>query len=99
MEQPPGFPLGSEELRCRLEKSLYGLRQAPRAWHQKLKSALEGMGFEESVADPGLFLLRDESGSVVSYLLVHVDDLIIASKCKRVLASVKEKVASIFRGA
>jgi hypothetical protein len=39
MRQPPGYEQGGPKMVCRLHKSLYGLRQAPRAWHAK-----HGMG-------------------------------------------------------
>ena len=51
MKQPPGYEEGGPRTVCRLRKAIYGLRQAPRAWHAKLNSTLEGMGFRASTAD------------------------------------------------
>ncbi|KAJ9524416.1 hypothetical protein QJQ45_019406 [Haematococcus lacustris] len=59
VQQPVGFEEGSPNTVCRLQKALYGLRQAPRAWHAKLKQELEGMGFCASESDPALFMLPD----------------------------------------
>ena len=42
----------------RLRKSLYGLRQAPRTFFEKLKSGLEERGWKQSIVDPCLFLKR-----------------------------------------
>ncbi|KAE8711850.1 hypothetical protein F3Y22_tig00110271pilonHSYRG00126 [Hibiscus syriacus] len=78
MQQPPGFeqnaPDGSK-LVCCLKKALYGLRQAPRSWHTKLRDSLLSIGFKESKADVSLFIKKDDQHYV--YLLVYVDDIII----------------------
>jgi hypothetical protein len=56
-------------------KSLYGLRQAPRAWSSKLDSTLKEMGFQQSVHEAAVY----RRGRVHSVLLVgvYVDDLVI----------------------
>jgi hypothetical protein len=56
-----------------LLKSLYGLRQAPRTFFEKLKSGLEERGWQQSAIDPCLFL---KSGMMC---VVYVDDTIFAS--------------------
>ncbi|GLI65722.1 hypothetical protein VaNZ11_009318 [Volvox africanus] len=60
-EQPPGYQLGGENVACHLRQSLYGLRQAPRAWYVCLCSVLEQMGFKPLVDNQGLFV-KDENG-------------------------------------
>ena len=80
MDQPPGYETGGGK--CRLLKSLYGLRQASRAWHTKLKSELRSIGFEESTADPAFFIKHGKTGSI--FMVIHVDDLLCAA------SSVKE---------
>jgi Reverse transcriptase (RNA-dependent DNA polymerase) len=78
MRQPPLYGQGGPRTVCKLLRSLYGLRQAPRAWHTRLKSALEELGFVASEADAALFILKLDTGTV--YLLVYVDDLLCAAK-------------------
>ena len=75
---PPGYPVGDSSMVCHLQRALYGLKQAPRMWHKKLKQVLNSLGFEEAKADPGLFinLTTDRVGV---FILVYVDDLLIAS--------------------
>lgn len=91
-EQPQGYESG-KGLACHLQKSLYGLKQAPRAWHLKLKAELEKMGFEESCADPGLFIKR--SGSPI-YLLIYVDDIALVTNDTKELQATKSKVMEVF---
>lgn len=94
MKQPPGYAEGGPRTVCRLHKSLYGLRQAPRAWHAKLKSHLEVMGFTASQADAGLFVRRHDGN--VEYLLVYVDDILIASKELAAVQAVKTELGATF---
>lgn len=75
MQQPPGFESADKSLVCKLNKAIYGLKQAPGAWFDKLKSALLQHGFPASRCDPSLFLLNH--GSLHIMILVYVDDIII----------------------
>ena len=45
MKPPPGFVLPSPNMVCKLNKSLYGLRQAPRQWYFKLATALQAVSY------------------------------------------------------
>ena len=76
MRLPPGHPQSHEpDLVCRLHKSIYGLKQSPRAWYAKLSSVLTTVGFKRSNADSSLFVRTGTAGKLV--VLVYVDDLII----------------------
>jgi Reverse transcriptase (RNA-dependent DNA polymerase) len=68
---------------CRLHKSLYGLKQSPRAWYQKLRDTLLELGFVTSVSDPSLFIFQHNNNIV--YLLVYVDDLVITGNNNSIL--------------
>ncbi|CAI7846963.1 unnamed protein product [Closterium sp. NIES-53] len=61
-----------------LRRPVYGLRQAPREWHDTLKTTLAAVGFTPSIADPLLFL-RIDTSLPPFYILVYVDDLVFAT--------------------
>lgn len=78
MRQPPGYENAkTPNYVCKLDKALYGLKQAPRAWYSRLSGKLYELGFKSSKADTSLFLYN--KGGVTIYLLVYVDDIIVAS--------------------
>ncbi|KAJ9525163.1 hypothetical protein QJQ45_020718 [Haematococcus lacustris] len=97
VQQPEGFEEGSINTVCRLQKALYGLRQAPRAWHARLSEELLSMGFKASEADPALFTLQLSTGMV--YLLVYVDDCLLCTQQGDTagLAYVKKQLSSAFK--
>ncbi|XP_016164462.1 uncharacterized protein LOC107606981 [Arachis ipaensis] len=75
MKPPQGLDVKAGQV-CKLEKSLYGLKQVSRQWNTKLKSVLVELGFVQSKADYSLFTKQTEFGFTA--LLVYVDDLILA---------------------
>jgi hypothetical protein len=62
---------------CKLDKTLYGLKQAPRAWYASLSSKLQDLGFSASKADTSLCFYN--KGGVSIYMLIYVDDIVVAS--------------------
>jgi hypothetical protein len=92
VQQPPGFSLGKGKV-CRLRKALYGLRQAPRAWHTKLSAELQRLGFRASHADPSLFVKRTGGGV---HLLVYVDDMILVGNSREELEQVARSIGAMF---
>ena len=78
MVQPPGFHSGTNtSVVCRLKKSLYELKQAPRAWNAKITQQLRRMGFATSKLDSSLFIQKGRLRPVS--ILLYVDDLVITS--------------------
>ena len=58
----------------RVNKSLYGLKQASRTWHAHLTMCLENLGFEQCMSDVCVFRWI-ENGRVSITAVVHVDDI------------------------
>ncbi|GJX24305.1 putative RNA-directed DNA polymerase [Tanacetum coccineum] len=75
MPPPCIFKKGDNRV-CKLKKSLYGLKQAPRQWNHKLYETLIEAGFEQFKNDHSLYIKN--GGDVSLYMLVYVDDLVIA---------------------
>ncbi|CAI7877479.1 unnamed protein product [Closterium sp. NIES-53] len=89
LRRPPGFT-GSFPpcTQWSLRRPVYGLRQAPREWHDTLRTTLAALGFAPSTADPSLFLHIDASLPPF-YVLVYVDDLVFATADTTRLAHMK----------
>ncbi|CAI5961700.1 unnamed protein product [Closterium sp. NIES-64] len=92
LRRPPGFtgsfPPGTQ---WSLRRPVYGLRQAPREWHDTLRTTLAALGFAPSTADPSLFL-RTDTSLPPFYILVYVDDLVFATADTAGLAYVKSEL-------
>ncbi|CAI5943366.1 unnamed protein product, partial [Closterium sp. NIES-65] len=92
LRHPPGFtgsfPPGTK---WSLRRPVYDLRQAPREWHDTLRTTLAALGFTPSTADPSLFLPTDTSLPPF-YILVYIDDLVFATADTAGLAHVKSKL-------
>jgi hypothetical protein len=67
----------------KLNKGLYGLKQAGRLWWKELGSKLEQLGFSKLDSDWGLYVRTEKSGKPFMMLLVYVDDFVIAGRSTR----------------
>ena len=90
----PGKTLTKPELVCRLKKSLYGLRQAPRQWNKKLTVTLLNIGYIQSKSDYSLF--SKTSGQTITLVLVYVDDLLIAGNNCAAISDLKLMLSQVF---
>src|SRR4051812_8852119 len=77
MELPPGSNDSHERRQkvCRLKKSLYGLKQSPRAWFGRFTKSMTTFGYKQSNCDHTLFLKR--RGEKITALIVYVDDMVV----------------------
>jgi hypothetical protein len=96
MTQPQGFSApGQEHLVCHLHKSLYGLKQAPRQWYKRFGSFMLAHGYSRSNYDHCIYLKQFPNGYFV-YLLLYVDDMLIASHDKSLIVELKAQLSHEF---
>lgn len=95
MRQPEGFVVeGKEDYVCLLVKSLYGLRQAPRLWFNKLNSVLCKFGLKNCTADKCIYLRRTPDEFTI--VIAHVDDSFAASTNKNILIQIGTHLSNNF---
>ena len=86
MEKPQGYVEGSS-LVCRLKKSLYGLKQASRAWYAKMDSFMLSQGFLRCKSDPNVYMLHHDDSLLL--IVLYVDDFLITGSSSSDIAWVK----------
>ena len=95
MYQPPGYiDTTHPSYVCKLDKALYGLKQAPRTWYACLCSKLVKLGFTPSKADTSLFYYQ--KGSYTIFVLVYVDDIIVASSSQTAISALLQDLQHDF---
>ena len=97
LEQPQEFvKRGSdgEKLVCRLNNSIYGLKQAANNWYKELANFLLIQGFTRSRNDHCLFARSEAEDH--TFILVWVDDIIVASRSMTVVSDVKKALEATF---
>jgi len=96
MEQPRGFIDAQFPSHiCRLHKSLFGLKQAPRAWFTRFSQTLLELGFVSSTVDSSLFVFHQ--GIIHPYILIYVDDILFTGTSTSHIASVIAKLQQVFK--
>jgi hypothetical protein len=95
MIQPEGFvdPNNAGKI-CKLQKSIYGLKQASRSWNIHFDEVVKGFGFRQNEEEPCVY--KKESGSVVVFLILYVDDIFLIRNNSLMLQSVKTSLNNSF---
>ncbi|KAJ9561208.1 hypothetical protein OSB04_006368 [Centaurea solstitialis] len=96
MEQPEGFedPKNPNKV-CKLLKSIYGLKQASRSWNLHFDERIKEFGFTKSEFEPCVY--TKFSGSIVTFLVLYVDDILLIRNDVPTLQSVKEWLSKCFQ--
>jgi hypothetical protein len=95
MNQPEGSSIeGKEQLACNLKKSIYGLKQASRQWYLKFNDIITSFGFKENTIDRCNYL--KVSGSKFTFLILYVDNILLASRDLGLLHETKKFLSKNF---
>lgn len=95
IRQPKGFIVsGKENCYCKLNKSLYGLKQSSRCWNSELNAYLVKLGFIQSVSDPCIYTRVSDELCIIA---VYVDDLIIGSKSIDEINAIKQSLCDQYK--
>lgn len=95
VKQPEGFVIeGSENKVYKLKKALYGLRQAPRVWNEKLNNVLERLKFTKCSKEPSLYHKR--RGGNLRLVAVYVDDLLVTESSLELIVEFKKEMSKVF---
>jgi len=96
MSQPEGFAvLGKEHLVCRLKKSLYGLKQSPRQWYQKLNKTFMQLGFRHIQSNNCIYVWAKDGLCIM--IPVFVDELTLAATRRPLMDSIKAELQCKFK--
>ena len=97
MDPPPGFRAKGEYAGkvCRFRKSLYGLKQSPRAWFSCFSEVILSMEFVCYHSNHTCFIRHRSDGRCI-ILLVYVDDIILTRDDTPGIAYVKQSLGKVF---
>ena len=88
MIQPDGFiEKGQEHMLCKLQRSIYGLKQTSRSWNTRFDQAIKSYGFYQCPFESCVYKKCD--GSVVVFLVLYVDDILLIGNNMGALSSIK----------
>ncbi|GKA24339.1 retrotransposon protein, putative, ty1-copia subclass [Tanacetum coccineum] len=79
---------------CKLQRSIYGLKQASRSWNKRFDGEIKKFGFAQNLDEPCVY--QKDSGSNVAFLILYVDDIIIMGNYIPSLQSVMDYLGKCF---
>ena len=88
MVQPEGFidPKDAGKV-CKLQRSIYGLKQASRSWNQHFDKVIKDFGFIQTYGEDCIY--KKVSGSSIAFLILYVHDILLIGNDIELLESVK----------
>ena len=92
---PPSVKTDKQNQVCKLQKSMYGLKQASRKWYERLTSTLLAHNYLQAASDHSLFVKKTSSSFTI--LLVYVDDIILAGNSLHEFTHNKSVLDSLFK--
>lgn len=96
MEQPDGYKVKGKETHVfKLNKAIYGLKQASKAWYDRIDNVLTDLQFRKSLSEPCVYIKSDGNGNLI-ILALYVDDILIFSKDTLMKNKLKEELMKTF---
>ncbi|KMQ86201.1 integrase core domain protein, partial [Lasius niger] len=89
-----GFNLKTNEI-CKLKKTLYGLKGSPKGWNNRFHAVMIEQGFIRSEYDYCLYVRTTKLGKI--FILLYVDDLLLAGTDKQEVLEVKSVLNRCFK--
>jgi hypothetical protein len=95
MTQPEGFvdPKHVGKI-CKLQKCIYGLKQASQSWNMRFDEVVKGFGFIKNIEEP--FVYKKVSGSTVVFLVLCVDEILLIKNDIPMMEVVKSSLRKSF---
>ena len=81
---------------CLLQRSLYGLKQSPHRWYLMFDTFIQGLGFFRCEHDPCVYV-KDMDTENALYLLLYVDDMLIAGRTMKAVKVLKRALLDEFK--
>lgn len=91
---PEGLEVPNDSV-CKLKRTLYGLKQAPMEWNARFDEFVKRLGFQQCSADKCMYVLH--SNNCRTYLLLYVDDFLLACTDNRILLELKSRFMREFK--
>ncbi|KAA0034028.1 Beta-galactosidase [Cucumis melo var. makuwa] len=95
MSPPPGFEAQFGQQVCKLQKSLYGLKQSPRAWFDRFTTFVKSQGYSQGHSDHTLFTKASKTGKI-AILIVYVDDIVLTGDDQTEISQLKQRMGDEF---
>jgi len=91
MRQPEGFEQRGSDYVCKLNKAIYGLKQAARPWRITLREFLEFIGFKVLESDPSIFIFVKDGLRII--MPVFIDDITIVSSSQSAIDTLVQQLS------
>jgi hypothetical protein len=76
-EQPEGFHVGAANMACKLNKAIYGLKQASHEWNRTIDTFMKSLGYRALRSDPCVYIKCSKTDRLI-IICLYVDDTVIA---------------------
>ena len=94
MEQPKGFEYEESSKVCKLNRSIYSLKQDSRSWNHRFNEAIRSYGFIKNDDEPCVY--KKVSGSQLTFLVLYVDYILLISNDFGMMISMKVWLSKTF---